>query len=327
MTNVTTTSVTAEDVATTLRNADRILLLAHQYPDGDTIGSNFALCLALQSLGKAVRVACEDPFPERYAYLYENIPQQDFVPQMICAVDVADARLLGPGMQATYGDRVDLSIDHHATNSSFARQTFVDSSCAAAAMIVYRIIKLLGVELTVPIAECLYTGIATDTGCFKYSNAGGDAHRIAAECIETGINFDMINRVNFDIKSRARIELERMALDQMTFYYDGRVAVMVITNDMVEKSGVKENDMEGLPPIPRQIEGVWVGITLRQKKDGNYKISVRTGTHANASHICSVLGGGGHDRAAGCTVEGTAEEAKAVILQAVEQTVPRIVTG
>ena len=118
-----------------------------------------------------------------------------------------------------------------------------------------------------------------------------------------------------------------MALDQMRFYHDGRVAVMVISNDMVAKSGAQENDLEGLPPIPRQIEGVWVGITLRQKEDGNYKISVRTGTHADASAICTLLGGGGHNRAAGCAVDGTLEKAKAAILQAVEQAVPRITTG
>jgi phosphoesterase RecJ-like protein len=194
-------------------------------------------------------------------------------------------------------------------------------------MVVYRIIRLLGVELTPAIARCIYTGIATDTGCFKYANAGALAHRIAADCIDVGIPYEMINRINFDTKSRARIELERMALDRMRFYHNGRVAVMTITNDMVEQSHAGENDLEGLPPIPRQIEGVWVGITLRQKADGNYKISVRTGTHADAAQICAVLGGGGHNRAAGCAKDVTLEEATAAILAAVEQVVPRITTG
>ncbi len=322
-----TKRISEQEAVAMLQRADHILLLAHQYPDGDTLGSNFALCLALQSLGKTVRVLCGDPIPERYEYLYEGMPQPDFAPQFICAVDVADAKLLGPQVQAVYGERVDLCIDHHSTNTGYAAYTCVDAECAAAAMVVFRIIRLLGVELTPAIAQCLFTGIATDTGCFKYSNAGALAHRMAADCIDQGIPYEMINRVNFDIKSRARIELERMALERMRFSHGGRVAVMVITNEMVEKSGANDNDMEGLPPIPRQIEGVWVGITLRQKADSNYKISVRTGTHADAAKICALLGGGGHNRAAGCAVDGTLEEAKAAIIRAVEQAVPRITTG
>lgn len=322
-----TNKLTEQEAAAMLQKADRILLLAHQYPDGDTLGSNFALCQALQALGKTARVLCGDPVPERYDYLCTGVPQPDFEPEFVCAVDVADAKLLGPVVQAAYGDRVDLCIDHHSTNTGYAKNTCVDASCAAAAMVVFRLIGLLGVSLTANIAQCLYTGIATDTGCFKYANAGALTHRMAADCIDAGINYEMINRVNFDMKTRERIELERMALQGMRFYHDGRVAVMVIDNEMVRESGAKENDMEGLPPLPRQITGVWVGITLRQKADGNYKISVRTGTHADASAICALLGGGGHNRAAGCSVDGTLEEATGAILQAVEQAVPRITTG
>ncbi len=320
-------TINETQAAEMLKNADNILLLAHQYPDGDTIGSNFALCQALQTLGKTVRVHCGDNIPDKYEYLYADVPQPTFEPEFICAVDVADVNLLGEQTAKTYGERIELCIDHHATNTGYAAYTCVDSSCGAAAMVVYRIIGLLGVTLTPTIAQCIYTGVATDTGCFKYSNAGALAHRIAADCIDMGISYEMINRVNFDTKSRARIELERLALDGMRFYHDGRVAVMTITNEMVKKSHAGENDLEGLPPIPRQIEGVWVGITLRQKADGNYKISVRTGTHADAADICAVLGGGGHERAAGCTVNGTREEATAAILAAVEQVVSRITTG
>ncbi len=322
-----TKHITEAQAAATLKSADNILLLAHQYPDGDTLGSNFALCRALQSLGKTVRVHCGDPIPDKYDYLYADVDQPDFTPEFICAVDVADTKLLGTTVEAQYGDKINLCIDHHGTNTAYAKETCLDSSCGAAAMVIYRIIGLLGVELTPAIAACVYTGIATDTGCFKYANAGALAHRIAADCIDMDIPYEMINRINFDTKSRARIELERMALDQMRFYHDGRVAVMAITNDMVEKSHAGENDLEGLPPIPRQIEGVWVGITLRQKADGNYKISVRTGTHADAAAICATLGGGGHNRAAGCATDGTLEEATATILRAVEDTVPRITTG
>ncbi len=318
--------ITDKQAADLLRKADNILLLAHQYPDGDTLGSNYALCMALRSMGKRVRVLCGDPIPEKYNYMTAGVEMPDFEPEYICALDVADAKLLGPQVQAEYSHRVDLCIDHHSTHAGYATYACVDPSCAAAAMLILRIIRLLEVELTPAMATCIYTGIATDTGCFKYSNADATAHRMAADCMDLDIPYEMINRVNFDMKSRARIELERLALDGMEFYHQGRVAIMTISNDMVKQSNAEENDMEGLPPIPRQIEGVWVGVTLRQKADGNYKISVRTGTHADASAICVLLGGGGHNRAAGCAVEGTLEEAKTAILKAVEQALPQLIT-
>ncbi len=318
-------AVTLTQAARLLLEADDILLLAHQYPDGDTLGCNFALCLALQQLGKRARVLCGDPIPIKYDYMTASVPQPDFEPRFVCALDVADAKLLGQQVQTQYGNRVDLCIDHHSTNTAYAANTYVDGSCAAATMIVYRLIQELGVELDAAMATCIYTGIATDTGCFKYSNADAAAHRIAADCLDKGIPYEMINRVNFDMKSRARIELERLALDGMQFFHEGRVAVMTITNEMVATSGATENDLEGLPPIPRQIEGVWVGVTLRQKADGSYKISTRTGTHADAAAICSLLGGGGHTRAAGCAIDGSREEACKAILGAIRQAVPGIV--
>ena len=319
--------ITDRQAADLLKQADNILLLAHQYPDGDTLGNNYALCLALRSWGKRVRVLCGDPIPEKYDYMTADVDMPDFEPEFICAVDVADSSLLGPQLQEAYGSRVDLCIDHHSTNVGYATQSLVDGGCAAAAMLVLRLIRLWDMELTPAIATCIYTAIATDTGCFKYANSNAEALRMAADCMDVGIPHEMINRVNFDMKSRARIELERMALDGMEFHHNGRVAIMTISNQMVAMSGADENDMEGLPPIPRQIEGVWVGITLRQKADGNYKVSVRTGTHANAADVCVLLGGGGHNRAAGCTVVGTLEEAKAAVLKAAEQAIPRIISG
>ena len=319
--------ISDQQAADLLREADNILLLAHQYPDGDTVGSNYALCLALRALGKQVRVLCGDPIPERFEYITEGVEMPQFEPAFVCAVDVADPALLGEAVRAAYGERVDLCIDHHGTNVGYAAATCVDASCAAAAMVVMRIIRLLGVAVTPAIASCIYTGIATDSGCFKYANADASALRMAADCIDAGAPTEMINRVNFDIRSRARIQLEQLALEGMEFHHHGRVAVMTITNEMIARSGAVENDLEGMTPIPRQIEGVWVGITLRQKADGNYKISVRTGHHADATAICTLLGGGGHIRAAGCSVDGTIEEAKAAVLAATEQAIPRIITG
>ena len=310
--------VTVAEAAARLRGVDDILILMHQYPDGDAIGCGYSLALALQKLGKRVRPLCPDAIPQKYDYLTDGTEFPDFEPRFICAVDVADPKLLGS--LADLGRRADLCIDHHATNVEYATELLLDATCGAAAMVVYQVIAALGVELDARMAECLYTGLATDTGCFKYQSTTPLAHRMAAELLERGVRHGYINERMFDRKSRARMELERMALEGMGYFFDGRCAIMTVTNEMVAATAATENDMEGLAPIPRQIEGVWVGVTMRQKADGHFKVSIRTGAMADASAIAAKLGGGGHKGAAGCTVNGPAEAAMATVLKAVEET-------
>lgn len=315
--------LTVEETARELLSQPEWIFLCHQFPDGDTIGSALALCRALQLCGRKARVLCADVFPEKYDYLFNEITFDRVAESAaVCAVDVADALLLGEGLSA-YADRVNLCIDHHVSNTGYAQKRLL-RHCAATAMLVYDLVRLLGVKPDRLIAESLYTGMATDTGCFKYSNTDAEVHRMAAELIDCGIRTDEINRAMFDVKSRARIELERLALAGMRFACHGRVALMPITLEMMRISAAEENDMEGLAPIPRQIEGVWVGVTLREKTDGSFKVSVRTGTHTNAADICARLGGGGHTTAAGCTLAGPCENACAQILTVIAKTVEGI---
>ncbi len=317
-------AITVEQTADRLRAADDIRILLHQFPDGDTIGSGYALARALRALGKRVRVDCCDAIPAKYAYITDGMTHPDFAPQFICAVDVADPRLLG-SLRAE-GERAHLCIDHHATNVQYADELLLDASCGAAAMVVRRVIAALGVSLDRAMADALYTGLSTDTGCFKYENTTPAAHRLAAELMECGADYAHINEAMFERRSRARMELERLALEGMRYPFDGRCAVMTITRAMIAAAGAGEDDMEGLAPIPRQIEGVWVGVTLRERRDGSgYKVSLRTGEQADASAIAARLGGGGHRRAAGCSVDGDADTAIAAVLDAVRTVVPKIV--
>ncbi len=318
--------ITVEQAASALQAQENIVILTHHFPDGDTLGSAFALCRALQSLGKRVQVLCHDPLPEKFSYMWQGLPAQSFEPQFVCAVDVADRQLLGESLQP-YADRTQLCIDHHGSHRPFEQLLLLDSDMGATAMLIFQIIRHWGVAIDQSMADCLYTGIATDTGCFKYSNTTPLAHRMAAELMECGANTTPINRTMFDIKSRARLELEQQALRSIRFFDNNRVAVMIITEDMLKSSGACEDELEGLSPLPRQIEGVWVGATLRRKADGSYKVSVRTGMHADASQICALLGGGGHARAAGCTLCGNDDEAVARLLAAIHKAVPRLAAG
>lgn len=322
MADILCKELTEQETVEKLLAEDNWLILTHQYPDGDTIGSAFALGEGLKQLGKKVRVVCSDMIPQKYNYLTEAVEWDRFTPTHLCAVDVADPRLLGEGL-LKYAPRIELCIDHHTSNTHYAHNLYL-KNYAAAAMVVFELLKAMNVTITSSIAEALYTGISTDTGCFKYSNTDALAHRMAAELLDKDIRMDHINRVNFDIKSRNRIALEKYALQGIRFDWCGRCAIMPITKEIVKKSNADENEMEGLASIPRQIEGVWVGVTMREIDDGAFKISIRTGLGVDACAIAKLLGGGGHVAAAGCTIDGPLDVAMSKILMAIKTAIPEI---
>ncbi len=298
-----------------LKSHDNFTILTHAHPDGDTLGSGFGLCLALRALGKKANVVNNEELPPKFRYL--EIEPQEFEEQTVVAVDIADVTLMGNDIKAEYESKVDLSIDHHGSNRLFAKQNYVDSSAAAAAQIIFEVIEQLGVEITPDMADCLYTGISTDTGCFRYANVTPATLRTAARLMELGASASEINVRMFETKTRTYAALERLALDGMQFFYDGKCALITITRAMFAESGSDENECDGIAAISRQIEGVLVGVTLRERRDGTYKASVRTHNPVDASAICTRLGGGGHPNAAGCQLPGTREEATKLLIDTI----------
>ena len=166
-------------------------------------------------------------------------------------------------------------------------------------------------------AKALYTGIATDTGCFKYANVTAKTHVIASELFEYDINASEINRLMFDTKSKMLLLLERMVLDTAEYHFNDKCIILTVTDEMQRQTGCSGPDLEGIAIISRSVEGVIAGITVKQTDDNEYKISLRTFAPLDAAEICKTLGGGGHKGAAGVTLEGTLEEVKAKILGAV----------
>lgn len=298
--------ITAQQAANELLSRDNILILSHQNPDGDTLGCAFSLWYALNSLGKRARVSCPDPLPGRFSYLYREYRAEEFEEQYVVAVDVASLQLLGK-LRERYEMRIDLCIDHHPSNGRFAEKNCIYSSAAAACEILFEVIGFLHTPITPLIADCLYTGIATDTGCFRFSNTSRNTHMVAATLFERGADYGFINQYLFETKSRARLLVEKEALNSVCFYYGGRVAVIHISQEMIHQSNVDESELDGISGIPRSIEGVVIGITLREKPDGSQKVSVRTTAEVDAANLCARFGGGGHARAAGCWIgEGEA---------------------
>ena len=297
-----------------LQSWDRILILSHRSPDGDTLGCASALSRTLISLGKSVQFRCADPVPKNMAYLFAGIEYSDFEPERIVTVDVADKALLGA--LEPLGERVDLAIDHHGTHRPFAREIWVDDTAGAACQMIYKLVQAMGVEITPEIADCLYTGISTDTGCFRYSNASPETHRIAASLLECGARAAEINRAMFETKSRAAVELLKHVYGDMEFYHDGRCAVLCLTRALLEETGAGESELTGVSSFVRQVEGVLIGLTLQERGENEYKVSMRSNAPASAQAVCARFGGGGHKFAAGCTIQAPLEEAKAQIVAA-----------
>lgn len=303
--------IDVKQCAAILREKDNILILTHANPDGDTLGSGFALCRALMKIGKICYVENADEIPKKYDYLYEDIAPIKFNPDYVVAVDVATSKLLG-SLDGKY--HIDLCIDHHSTNDEYADNLLLED-VPAACQVIFEVIRELGVEIDKNLANCLYTGLTTDTGCFRYASTTADTYRDAAELIDYGAENGMINRIMFETKSKTYARLERLALDSMRFYMNERVAIITITQEMYKLTGSNEQETEGIPPLTRQIDGVEIGITIKENENGTCKVSIRTYESVNSAQLAKAFGGGGHSQAAACKFDCGVKEAREMLVE------------
>ena len=295
---------------------DDFAVICHASPDGDTLGGAYALCGALQRIGKRAKVILPEKASSRFNYLLSGIEEQDFSEKFVVTVDAADSALLGE-YEEKYKNP-DLCIDHHVSNTGYAKKLLLDSDAAAACEVVFKLIKLLGENaMSADIAACLYTGISTDTGCFKFSNTSADSHRLTAELMEYGFDCASLNYLLFEMRTKERIALECIALESIEMHFDGRCAVISLSSEAI--GAADDEDMNAISALSRQIEGVEVGVTLKQKEENVWKASVRTKSYMNAQVICANFGGGGHQRAAGCKMKYPLDECKKMLLQEIEK--------
>ncbi|MBR5233019.1 MAG: bifunctional oligoribonuclease/PAP phosphatase NrnA [Clostridia bacterium] len=310
--------ITKEEAASLLLSLDNILIFAHENPDGDAVGSACALCHGLISLGKKAAVWL-DGIPKNDVYLTEDIMfNNSFIPEHIVTTDTADERILGAGCGYDKTAEVCLAIDHHFSNTLYAERTYLDPDSAAAGEVVYDLLLEMGVTITKKMAECIYIAISTDTGCFRFGNTKARTLRTAAAMLDCGIDAGEINRIQFETKTKEYVALEKMAVNSLKTYFEGKCAVMMLTLDMFKESGALECETQAISSLPRQIEGVYVGITMKEKEEGFFRISVRTNAPANAAEIASHLSGGGHPMAAGCAFVGNKDDALRAVLEHTE---------
>lgn len=309
---------TLKDVVEFINNNERFLILTHASPDGDTLGAGYALYYGLKQLGKNAQVICPDEIPQNYAYFLCETDKVNCEDAKVIAVDIADKRLLGV-LEEKFGDKVDLTIDHHVTNTRYSNALCLDDDASATCEIIYELLLKLKVKFDDTIAKALYTGIVTDTGCFKYSCVTAKTHKIASSLYEYNIEADVINKIMFDTKSKNLLTLERMVLDTAEYHFNDKCMMTTVTSAMQEKTGCCGPDLEGITNISRSVEGVIAGVTIKQTGVDTYKASVRTYAPLNASQICKNLGGGGHKNAAAAMLSGDLSDVKARILDAIKQ--------
>lgn len=317
--------ITLKQTAQYLKECDNVYILTHQSPDGDTVCSACGLYHILKEMGKRSKILCSDDIPLRYSFLTcKCYNEEDFEPDFIVTVDVADNKLLG-SLNEKYGDKVNLCIDHHISNIDYAEKTYLCADAAANCENIYKIaVELLG-YCTNDIAECVYTGIVTDSGCFRYSSTNADTHQIAAELMKNNkINYSWITRQMIEIKSKGRIRLEHEIFSRTRYFLNDTCAVICITLQLMNELGVRSAELEGIAGILLQIEGIKVGITMKEKEGGFFKVSMRSPDEVNVSEICKKFGGGGHINAAGCKVYGTAEEVMEKLVSATAESMGEV---
>jgi len=313
--------LTVQETAAALRRFDHVLILTHRRPDGDTVGCAAALCAGLRQLGKTAYLlanpgltATTAPFAAAYA------APEDFQPETVVSVDIATVKLL-PENARPYAGRIDLAIDHHPSFEGFGRENIVRPEAAACGELMLDILRELG-DITPEIALPLYVAIATDTGCFQYTNTTAATLRAAAELVDTGIDHHSVNKTFFRTKTRKRLALEADMLSHMEFYDGGRAVFLFVPMALMERLEATESDAEDLSALGPQIEGTDCAVTFRELRKDVWKLSVRTGARVNATNVCRELGGGGHAAAAGCTVEAPLAEVKERLLSAIARQVP-----
>ena len=306
--------MTIDNIKKEIYNAESIIILTHEMPDGDAIGSSLAMYNGLKQLGKDVEVV-----------MANNSAVFDFLPgaseiktegtktvyDLAIALDCGDIKRLNGYTEYFENANSRIEIDHHGINTMFADYNFVNPAAPACAQILITVLEHLGIEITKEIGTCLLTGIITDTGGFKYQGVSAETFEFVAQLLNKGVNVSNIYKRVLQIISKNRFELKKIAMNRLEFLENGKIAFTYISKDDEEKLNAEANAHEGIVEMGRDVEGVEVSVFLREnnERDG-YKISLRSNDYVNVADICLMFNGGGHIRAAGGNIKLPLEEAK-----------------
>lgn len=311
---------TLDNILEEINKANSIVILTHENPDGDAVGTALALYNALKQYGKNPDII----IPE-YSKVFEFLPGIDDIKKesnvekydLAISVDCATIKMLNGFANYFESAKMKIDIDHHGTNTMYGDINFVNPVAPACAQILITILDYIGMEITKDIGSCILTGIITDTGGFKYSGVTAETFEFVAWLLNKGVNVSKIYRQVLQVKTKANFELHRIASDRIEFLEDGKIAFTYITEEDEQKVGAQNGDHEGIVEVGRDVEGVEVSIFVRQTEKG-CKVSLRSNDYVNVSDVCLMFGGGGHQKAAGALIQGSIEQVKEKLLYQVK---------
>ncbi len=309
-------------IAQFIKDNDDFAIVCHENPDGDSLGSLFALKLGLDQLQKQVQTACVDPVPHKYRllagseYLVRLNELRPFT-HLIC-VDCADLARTGFSDEQISTVTSIINIDHHMSNSGYGQFNLMSSDISATGILVYQLLKELGVTITQTIAHNLFIAISADTGHFTHANTNDNCLRIASELVGYGANPNLIAREIFQTSTSGWVNLLGKAIASLEFYCNGRAALMSLTQQDFEASHADPSETEGIVDYAKNVETVEVAALLRETGDGVIKVSLRSKEHVDVGKIASVFMGGGHMLAAGYSIDSSLAEAKQTLAKVLE---------
>jgi phosphoesterase RecJ-like protein len=306
-----TLAVPFEQISAVLDNGKRFLMMTHEAPDLDGLGSMFALSMSLRDLGKDVTTVVQKPIVPSLSFLWgaeEAVLKDASLGKRfdaVLALDCAEKNRLGLCEDLWSDEVLTINIDHHETNTFFGRYNLVDVDSSSTAELVYRLIRTGEFPLRKETAGNLFAAIQSDTGSFRFTNTTPESMRIAAELIQEGVMPWEIYLKSRDGYGPERLKLLSRALDSVEFHGGGRIGMLVLSREMIEGSGARASDSEGFVDYPRYIKGVELAVMIMEKKDKSYKFSIRSNRSVNVAELAARFGGGGHVRAAGFTRQGS----------------------
>lgn len=304
-----------------------ILVACHRTPDGDTLGAGLAVFLWLKALGKDVGIYCADPVPQLYRYLAgsDAVAAEHTAPRLFIAVDCASADRLGAeGEQLLAGSAMSICIDHHFTNTRFCQLNLVNDKAGSTAEIIAAMLLDNGQDVSPEIADCLYTGIVTDTGQFAFDYTRPESLRIAARLMECGAAFEAICARVFRRRTLTKTRLIAGALSSLRLYGDGKIAVASVDQATLMALNATPDECESIVNYAVEIEGVEVGLLLRETQAGDWKVSLRASGNVDVSAIAKSFGGGGHVKASGCTLAAPLSDAENRVVDAALAAIARL---
>ena len=311
---------TLDNILEEIKKANSIVILTHENPDGDAIGSSLAVYMGLKAINKDVELIVPE-LPRVFNFLpcaneiRKEGSRENY--DLAIALDCASMKMLNGWAHYFENAKSKVVIDHHGTNTMYGDHNFVNPDSPACAQVLITIFKTFDMEITNDVGTCLLTGIITDTGGFQYQSTTPETFEFASELLKSGVNVSDIYKRVMETKTRANFELRKRTLDRMEFFEDGKIAFTYITMKDLEETNAEPGDHEGIVNEGRAIEGVEVSIFLRETDKG-FKASLRSNDYVNVSDVYMFFGGGGHLRAAGCTIDKPLDQAKERIINQVK---------